>query len=75
MLMTGGSCEGCFKYLKGTTYMKLLLSIDNVSKIKWWVDASGRTPEDCKGHTSVMMSLGGRAVSSSSRNQKIYTKS
>ena len=55
--------------------MKLLLSIDDLSKIMWWVDASDRTHEDCKGHTSAMMSLGGGAVISSSQKQKINTKS
>ena len=55
------------KYLKGTTYTKLLLSIDDLSKIMWWVDVSDRPHDDCKGHTGVMMSLGGGAVISSSR--------
>ena len=55
--------------------MKLLLSIDDLSNIMWWVETSDRTHEDCKGHTGVMMSLGGGAVISSSRKQKINTKS
>ena len=55
--------------------MKLILSIDDLSKIMWWVDASNRTHEDYKGHTGAMMSLGGRAVISSSWKQKITTKS
>ena len=55
--------------------MKLLLSIDDMSKIMWWVDTSDRTHEDCKGHPGAMMSLGGGAVISSSRKQKINTKS
>ena len=41
----------------------------------WWVDLSDRTHEDCKGHTGTMMSLGGKDVISSSRKQKINTKS
>jgi hypothetical protein len=70
-----GKLRRVLKYLKGTKYMKLLLSIDDLSKIMWWVDASDRTHEDCKGHTGAMMSLGGGAVISSSRKQKINTKS
>ena len=63
------------KYLNDTKYMKLILSINDLSKIMWWVDTSNRTHEDCKGHTGAMMSLGGGAVISSSRKQKINTKS
>ena len=70
-----GKLQRVLKYLQGTKYMKLLLSIDDLSKIMWWVDASDRTHEDCKGHTGAMMSLGGGAVLSSSRKQKINTKS
>ena len=63
------------KYIKGIRYMKLRLSIDDISKIMWWVDASNWTHDDLKGHTGAMLSLGGVAVSSSSRKQKINTKS
>jgi hypothetical protein len=55
--------------------MKLILSIDDVSKIMWWVDTSDRTHDDCRGHTGAMMSLGGGAVISSLQKQKINTKS
>ena len=50
------------KYLKGTRYMKLTLSIDDMSKIIWWVDAFDWSHEDYKGPTGVMMLLGGRDV-------------
>ena len=70
-----GKLRRVLKYLKGTKHMKLVLCIDDLSKIMWWVDASDRTHEDCKGHTGAMMSLGGGAVISSSQKQKINTKS
>jgi hypothetical protein len=70
-----GKLRRVLKYLKGTKHMKLILSIDNLSKIMWWVDASDWTHEDCRGHTAAMISLGGGAVISSSRKQKINTKS
>ena len=70
-----GKLQRVLKYREGTKYMKLILSIDNLSKIMWWVDASDRTHEDCKGHTDAMMSLGGGAVISSLQKQKINTKS
>ena len=63
------------KYLYGTRHMKLKLSVHNMSTIKWWVDASYGTHWDCKGHTGMMMSLGEGAVLSSSRKQKLNTKS
>ena len=55
--------------------MKLIISINDLSKIMWWVDVSNWTHEDCKGHTGAMISLGGRAVISSPRKQNINTKS
>ena len=55
--------------------MKLILSINDLFKIMWWVDVSDRTHEECKGHTGAMMSLGDGAVINSSRKQKINTKS
>ena len=60
-----GKLRRVLKYLKGTKYMKLILSIDKVSKIMWWVDMFDRTHEDCKGHTGTMMSLQGGAIISS----------
>ena len=63
------------KYLKGTRHMKLNLTVDDLSVIKWWVDASDRTHWDCKGHTGAMMSLGKGAVLSYSGKQKLNTKS
>ena len=70
-----GKLRRVLKYLKGTKYMKLTLTIDNMSMIRWWVDASDRTHHDCKGHTGSMMSLGGGAIVSSSTKHKINTKS
>ena len=50
------------KYLKGTKHMKLTLSVDSLSIIKWWVDASNRTHMDCKGRSGYVMSLGKDAI-------------
>ena len=40
-------------YLKGTMHMKLCINVDNLSTIKWYVDASYGVHYDCKGHTGV----------------------
>ncbi len=45
--------------MKGTKYMKLTLIIDDLPVIKWWVDASDGTHHDYKGHSGIMMTLGG----------------
>lgn len=55
--------------------MKLTLSVDNLSTIKWWVDASDNTHADCKGHTGAMMSLGKGATVSISKKHPVNTKS
>ena len=59
------------QYLKGPKYMKLTLSVDNLSTIRWWVDASYGVHSDCKGHTGMMMSLGKGAAMSFSRGHKL----
>ena len=43
--------------------------------IKWWVDVSLATNNDCRGHNGGMMSLGAGAITSGSRKQKINVRS
>ena len=52
------------KYLKGTMYMNLTLSVDNMNTIHWYVDASYGAHMDLKGHTGMMMTLGRGATMS-----------
>ena len=61
-------------YLKGTKYMKLTLSVDNLSIIKWWIVTSDRTHMDCKGHSGYTMSLGSGTGISFSKKQKLNMK-
>jgi hypothetical protein len=70
-----GKLKRVLKYLKGTRHMKLTLSVDDVSIIRWWVDASYNVHEDCRGQTGAMMSLGGGAPISLSRKQKLNVRS
>ena len=70
-----GKLVRVLKYLKGTKHMKLTLSIDNINMIRWWVDASDRTHDDCKGHSGILMTMGKGAIVSKSTKQKINTKS
>ena len=63
------------KYLKGTMYMKLTLSVDNMNTIHWYVDAAYGAHMDLKGHTGMMMTLGRGATMSFSRGQKLNVRS
>ena len=62
-------------YLKGTMHMKLNITVDSLSTITWYVDASYGVHYDCKGHTGMMMTLGAGAAMSMSKAQKLNTGS
>ena len=51
-------------YLKGTLHMKLNITVDSLSTIRWNVDASYGVYSDCKGRTGMMMTLGAGTSSS-----------
>jgi hypothetical protein len=70
-----GKLKRVLKYLNGTRHMKLNLSADNITCLKWRVDTSHATHKDCRGHTGAMLSLGKGAVISISYKHKINTKS
>ena len=63
------------KYLRNTTKLVLRLSADNLTIVKWWVDASYGVHHDMKSHTGGVMSLGTGAAYSTSKKQKLNTKS
>ncbi len=63
------------RHLKGTLNMPLVLSADNLTKSRWWVDAAYAVHDDCRGHTGAGMSHGQGMVMSYSWKQKINTKS
>ena len=45
------------KYLIGTRHIKLVITIDSMHTIHWYVDASYGTHYDFKCHTGIMMTL------------------
>ena len=59
------------KYLNGTKYLKLTLSIVNVGILKWYIDASYAIHGDCRGHTGALLTMGKGAITSFSRKQKL----
>ena len=63
------------KYLNGTRYLKLKLSIDNLGLLKWYVDGSHNVHWDCKGHAGAMLTFGEGAALSYSRKVKLNTQS
>ena len=70
-----GKLKRVLKYLNGTRHLHLTLSVDSLSSIKWYIDGSHQIHDDCRGHTGSLMTLGHGAISSTSRKQKINTKS
>ena len=62
------------KYTKGKLWVKLTVRGDSLSVIKWWVDVSLATNNDCRGHNGGMMSLGAGAITSGSWKQKINVR-
>lgn len=70
-----GKLKRVLKYLNGTKHLKLTLTVDSLSTLKWYVDGSHQTHEDCRGHTGALFTMGKGAITSSSRKQKINTKS
>ena len=63
------------RYLNGTEEAKLILSAENLSVIKWYVDAAFAVHTDFKSHTGAVMTFGQGAIQTLSRKQKLNTKS
>ena len=59
-----GKLKWVLQYLKGTLHMKLVLSVEKMTTIRWWVDTSYNNHSYYKGHTGMMMSLGRGAAMS-----------
>ena len=57
-----GKLKHVLRYLHGTKYMKLMLQVENLSIVKWLVDASYNVHPDSKGHTGGGMMLGKGAI-------------
>ena len=70
-----GKLKRVLKYLNGTKYLKLRLTVDNLAMLKWYVDGSHNVHWDCKGHGGAVFSLGRGATSSYSRKLKLNTRS
>ena len=54
--------------------MRITISVDKLSIVKWWVDASYNTHKNCKGHTVTTMTLEEGAIISISNRQIFNVK-
>ena len=63
------------QYLRLTRNLFLTLEADNLSVVKWWVDASYAVHADMRSHTGATMSLGKGAIYGTSTRQKLNSKS
>ena len=70
-----GKLKHMLKDLEGTRGLKLILSAKDISTIKWWIDVSYATYDNCKVHGGEMMSLGKGATTSASSKHKNQAKS
>ena len=70
-----GKLKRVLKYLTGTKYVKLNLSVDNLGMLKWYVDGSHNVHWDCKGHAGAVFKMGKGATTSYSRKVKLNTRS
>ena len=70
-----GKLRWALQYLLGPLYLKLTLKVEDLSTIKWYVDASYTVHPDCKGHTGAVMTLGKGAITSTSTKQKVNVQS
>ena len=70
-----GQLKRVLKYLNGTKYLKLKLSVDNLGMLKWYVDGSHNVHWDCKGHAGAVFKMGKGATTSYSRKVKLNTRS
>jgi hypothetical protein len=63
------------RYIRGIIHMPLILKVESLNMIKWWVDTSLVTHDNSRGHTGATMSLGKGSVIGMSKKQKINTRS
>ena len=70
-----GKEKWVLEYLKGTLYLKLRLTVDDLSCAQWQVDPSHGMHWDGKGQTGAGMTFGKGALIAFSRKQKGNTKS
>jgi hypothetical protein len=59
------------RYIRKKIHMHLMIRAKIMNGIKWWVDASFATHDNCRVHTGATMSLEKGSVIGMSKKQKI----
>ena len=62
-------------YLKETIDYDLKITCENLENLTWYIDGSYAVHEDMKGHTGVILSIGGNVVLSRSNKHKMNARS
>ena len=70
-----GKLKQVLKYLNGTKLLKLILTVENLGMLKWYVDGAHNVHWDCKGHEGAVFKLGKGATNSYSQKIKLNTRS
>jgi hypothetical protein len=70
-----GKLKWVLKYLNGTKYLKLRLTVESLGMLKWYVGGLHNVYWDCSGHRGVMFMMGKGAMLSYSRKLKANTRS
>jgi hypothetical protein len=70
-----GKLKRVLKYLNGTKYLKLRLSVENLGMLKWYVNGSHNVHPDCRGHRGALFSMGNGATTSYLMKLKLNTQS
>jgi hypothetical protein len=52
-----GKLKRVLKYLNGTKYFKLKLSMENLGMLKWYVDGSHNVHAYCRGHGGAVFTM------------------
>ena len=68
-----GKLKRVLKYLNGTKYLKLRLSMENLGMLKWYVNGTHNVHLDCRGHGGALFSMGKGATTSYLRKLKLNT--
>ena len=63
------------KYLNGTRNFKLRLQVENLSCVKYFVDAAFTVHNDFRSYTGGVIKMGKGAITSISKKQKMNTRS
>jgi hypothetical protein len=63
------------EYLKGTLHYKYTIGIDDIGKLRSWVDASYAVHSDMRSHTGGLISFGTGGLICKSSKQKLNTRS